>query len=51
MKCCLRNYSQREEVQFQRRVGTPVEDDVDDAWSATERLENREVVVKDDGGV
>jgi len=37
-------------VQFQQRVGTHVEDDVDDARGATERLENREVEVEDDGG-
>ena len=36
-------------MQFQRRVGTYVEDDVVDARGATERLENREVEVEDDG--
>jgi hypothetical protein len=50
MNCCLKKYSQREEAQFQQRVGTHVEDDVDDARGATERLENREVEVEDDGG-
>ena len=38
-------------MQFQRRVGTHVEDDVDDAQNATERLKNREVEVEDDMGV
>ena len=37
-------------MQFQQRVGTHVEDDVDDARGATEMLENREVEVEDDGG-
>ena len=37
-------------MQFQRRVGTHVVDDVDDVRGATETLENREVEVEDDGG-
>lgn len=36
-------------MQFQWRVGTHVEDNVADAQGATERLENREVEVEDDG--
>ena len=37
-------------MQFQQRVGTHAEDDVDDGQGATERLENREVEVEDGGG-